>query len=159
AGDTKQSRSFLDRGATAHPTDTRFVCALAWQLLFDGRADLAVQKLRAGKAANPNDIDVLTLLGDILAQDGQVAPLETALKELQEINAPADKVQPRIRYIQARLSMRRGRYAEAAKTLDGLRAAALKMPSLHRQVNALLAQCADQLGDTTGELEAFQRLL
>lgn len=159
AGDTRRSREFLDRGATAHPTDTRFVCALAWQLLYDGRADLAVQKLRAGKAANPSDIDVLTLLGDILAQDGQIAPLEETLRDLQEINAPADKVQPRIKYIQARLLIRRGRYAEAVKTLDGLRAAALRMPSLHRQVNALLAQCADLLGDTTRELEAFQRLL
>lgn len=159
AGDTRRSRDLLDRGAAAHPTDTRFVCALAWQLLFDGRADLAVQKLRAGKAANPNDIDILTLLGDILAQDGQIAPLETTLRELQDINAPADKVQPRIRYIQARLLMRRGRYAEAAKTLDGLRAAALRLPSLHRQVNALLAQCADQLGDHAAELDAFKRLL
>ena len=38
----------------------------------------------AGKAVNPNDIDILTLLGDILAQDGQIGPLEEALRELQD---------------------------------------------------------------------------
>src|SRR5262249_2770203 len=34
-----------------------------------------------------------------------------------------------------------------------------RMPSLLRQVNALLAQCCDQLGDRAGEFDSFKRLL
>jgi tetratricopeptide (TPR) repeat protein len=159
AGDLRQSRALLDRGCTAHPTDTRFVCALSWQLLYDGRADLAVQKLRAGKAVNPNDIDILTLLGDVLAQDGQIGPLEEALRELQDAKAPPEKIQPRVQYLESRLLMRRGRFAEARQKLNGLRPIAQRTASLYRQVNILLAQCCDQLGDRAGELDSFKRLL
>jgi tetratricopeptide (TPR) repeat protein len=159
AGDFRQSRALLDRGCSAHPKDTRFVCALAWQLLYDGRADLAAEKLRAAKATNPNDIDVLTLLADVLAQDGQIGPLETALKELQALKATPDKIAPRVQYVEARLQMCRGRYGAAVQKLNNLRLVAIRMPSLNRQVNALLAECCCELGDSAGELDAIQRLL
>src|SRR5207248_4547063 len=98
---------------------------------------------------------VLTLLGDLLAQDGQVGPLEDALKELTDLNAPADRVQ----YVQARLLIRRGRWADAAALLDRLRMGALRTPALYRQSNLLLAQCGERLGDAAGELDAYRRLL
>lgn len=159
AGKMQLWREMLDRGFQAHPKDTRFACALSWQLLYDGRADLAVQKLRTAKSVNPNDIDILTLLGDILAQDGQIAPLEQALKELQDAKAGQDKIQPRVAYLEARLLMRRGRFADASKKLADLRTAAQRQPSLARQVNILIAQCADAIGDRAGEIDAFKRLL
>jgi cellulose synthase operon protein C len=159
AGDFAQSRALLDRGCQAHPKDTRFVCALAWQLLYDGRADLAAEKLRAGNATNPNDIDVLTLLADVLAQDGQTEPLEKALRDLRELKAPPEKIAPRVQYVEARLLMVRGRFPDALQKLNNLRQIAQRMPSLHRQVNALLAQCCGELGDHAGEVDAIKRLL
>src|SRR5439155_754611 len=65
----------------------------------------------------------------------------------------------RIHYVQARLQMRRGRFADAAALLDQLRTAAVRSPALYRQANHLLAQCCEQLNDANGELTAFQRIL
>jgi tetratricopeptide (TPR) repeat protein len=154
------ARRLLEDGYHKYPKNSQFVFNLAWQLVYEGRADVAIAKLREAreKAAadkQPQNPDVLTLLGDLLAQDGQVAPLEDALRELTEMGAPADRVQ----YIQARLLLRRGRWAEAAALLDKLRMIALRTPSLFRQANLLLAQCFEQLGDVAGELDAYRRLL
>ena len=72
------------------------------------------------------------------------------------MNAPADRVQ----YVQARLLLRRGRWAEAAALLDqpahGRRCG---RRTLYRQTNLLLAHCYEQLGDAAGELDAYRRLL
>jgi tetratricopeptide (TPR) repeat protein len=154
-GNYDTARALLETGTRKYPTKSRFTCSLAWLLLYEGHPDRAIATLRAGRAANPKDVDILTLLGDLLAQDGQVGPLEQALKELTELNAPADRVQ----YVESRLLMRRGRYAAAAAKLDKLRAGALRTPNLYRQANHLLAQCYEQLNDAAGELDAFRRLL
>jgi hypothetical protein len=55
--------------------------------------------------------------------------------------------------------MRRGRFADAAAKLDALRAAAQRSPNLYRQANHLLAECYEQVGNATGELDAYRRLL
>jgi tetratricopeptide (TPR) repeat protein len=160
AGHYAAARKLLEDGTRDYPKNSRFVCNLAWQHLFDGRADLAIATLREARERStrdkvPHDADVLTLLGDLLAQEGQVGPLDDALKQLTEMNAPADRVQ----YVQARLLLRRGRWAESAALLDKLRMVSLQTPSLYRQTNLLLAQCYEQLGDTAGELDAYRRLL
>src|SRR5262249_12549456 len=149
------ARALLDTGAKKFPKNTRFACSLAWLQLYDGHPDRAVATLRAAKAANPKDVDVLTLLGDLLAQDGQVGPLEETLKELTDLNAPPERVQ----YVEARLLMRRGRYAAAAAKLDALRTAVQRSPNLSRQANHLLAQCYAATDDAAGELDAYRRLL
>jgi tetratricopeptide (TPR) repeat protein len=160
AGNYAVARKLLEDGARKYPKNSRFGVGLAQQFMFDGRTDLAIATLREARDKNvrdktPPDADVLTLLGDLLAQDGQVGPLEEALRQLNEINAPADRVQ----YVQARLLLRRGRWAEAAALLDKLRMVSLRTPYLYRQSNLLLAQCYEQLGDSAGELEAYRRLL
>lgn len=154
-GNYPAARQILEHGATKHADNSQFVCGLAWQLVYDGRTDLAIATLRRAKEAHPKDVEVLTLLGDLLAQDGQVGPLESTLKELIDLNAPNEKIQ----YIQARLQMRRGKWADAATTLDRLRMNALRSPTLYRHANLLLAQCRDQLGDRAGAIEAYRRLL
>src|SRR5207302_929417 len=129
AGRYGQARELLKQGADKYPKNSRFVCNLACQQLYDGRADLAIATLREARDKNIRDklrpdADVLTLLGDLLAQEGQVAPLEDTLRQLTEANAPGDWVQ----YVQARLLIRRGRWAEAASLLDRLRMVALPTP-------------------------------
>ncbi|HEY1376262.1 MAG TPA: tetratricopeptide repeat protein, partial [Gemmataceae bacterium] len=155
AGNYAAARKLLETGYKTYPKNPQFARSLASQLLYDGRADRAIAILRESRAVNPQDADVLTLLADLLAQDGQVAPLDDALRDLTEMNAPADRVQ----YVQARLLIRRGRWADAAGVLDRLRSVALRTPSLFRQANLLLAQCYEQLGDAAGELDAYRRLL
>ncbi len=162
AADVEQSmghyavaRKMLEDGVRDFPNNSHLVCTLACQFLFDGRTDRAIAILREAREANPRDASVLTLLSDLLAQDGQVGPLDDALRQLTEMNAPAVWVQ----YVQARLLLRRGRWAEAAGLLDKLRMVAQRTPSLYRQANLLLAQCYEQLGDSAGELDAYRRLL
>jgi tetratricopeptide (TPR) repeat protein len=154
-GNYAAARKYLDIGSKKYSSNSQFVCGLAWQLLYEGHADRAIALLRDAKTANPKDVDILTLLGDLLAQDGQVGPLEETLRDLTELNASSDRIQ----YVQARLLIRRGRWAEAASMLDRLRVVALRTPALYRQSNLLLAQCYEQLGDAAGELDAYRRLL
>jgi tetratricopeptide (TPR) repeat protein len=162
AGDVEQSlgnyaeaRRLFEYGRAKYPKSAQFVSQLAWQMLFDGHIDRAIALLREAKAANPKDADVLTLLGDLLAQDGQVGPLEDALRDLTELNASTDRIQ----YVQARLLIRRGRWADAACVLDRLRMVALRTPALYRQANLHMAQCNEQIGDAAAELDAYRRLL
>jgi tetratricopeptide (TPR) repeat protein len=155
AGHYDVSRKLLEDGYRKYPKNPRFPCNLAWQLHYEGRDDLAIAKLREAREANPQDPDILTLLGDLLAQDGQVGPLDDALRQLTEMNAPADRIQ----YVQGRLLIRRGRWAEAAALLDKLRIVAVQTPPLYRQANLLLAQCYEQLGDAAAEQGAYRRLL
>ncbi len=154
-GHYREAIDLLDRGCRKYPKNAAFVCALAWLQLYDGKPDVAIATLRAGKQASPKDFDILTLLGDLLARDGQVGALEQTLKELTELGAPADRTD----YVQARLLMRRGRWAEAAALLDRLRAIAPDKPQLALHANLLLTQCHEQLNDAAGELDAYRRLL
>lgn len=154
-GNYSAARDLLETGRKKYPKNVQFLVHLALQLLYDGSADRAIALLREAKTVAPADQDVLTLLGDLLAQDGQVGPLEDALRDLTELNASPDRVQ----YVQARLLIRRGRWVDAAALLDRLRVIALRTPALYRQANLLLAQCAEQIGDTTAELDAYRRLL
>lgn len=154
SGDMRKARELLEEGAKLYPQNVRFAFSLAWLQLHEGRGELALATLREAQKINPKDPDLLTLLGDILAREGQVEPLQAVLKDLTAQKASAE----RVNYIEARLLMRRGRFADAAAKLDTLRGAALRSPALYRQANHLLAQCYEHLGDSAGELEAFRRL-
>src|SRR5205823_668640 len=107
-------------------------------------------------------VEILTLLGDTYAQEGQIGPLEDVIAELEQLKAKADRagdLQDRVSYLRARLWMRRSDWKRAAVALDQLRTTSLKMPVLNRQANYLLAQCCEQLRDPKGELDAYRRIL
>ena len=92
AGNYETARELLKAGFRKYPKNSRIAVGLACQYIFDGRTDLAILTFREARTANPQDADILTLLADQLAHDGQVAPLEDALCELTAMNAPADRI-------------------------------------------------------------------
>jgi tetratricopeptide (TPR) repeat protein len=159
-GQYAAARELLVEGTKTYPDNSYFALHLAWQHVLDGRTDLAIADLRAARDHSLRnkrspDADVLTFLADLLAGEGQVGPLEETLRQFSDMDAPADRVQ----YIQARLLIRRGRFAEAADILGKLRTVCLGTPWFYRQTNLLLIQCSERLGDTAGELDSYRRLL
>jgi len=165
AGNTKASRAHFQEGYRLFPTNTKFLTAVAWNLFYEGKSEESVAALNAGHKANPKDVDILTLLVEMYAQNGQLAELEKALAELRDAKpAAADKALTEhharaLLFGQARLAMRRGQWAAAQESFAKLRDQALRTPTLFRQANALLAQCAAQLNDTAAELDAYRRIL
>jgi tetratricopeptide (TPR) repeat protein len=165
AGNSQAARAHFQEGYRLFPTNTKFLTAVAWNLFYEGKTEEAVAALNAGRKANPKDIDVLTLLLEMYAQNGQLAELEKTLGELKEAKpAAADRalIEHHTRAMlfgQARLAMRRGQWAAAQEAFTKLRDQALRTPTLFRQANALLAQCASQLNDTATELDAYRRIL
>lgn len=165
AGNTKAARAHFQEGYRLFPTNTKFLTPVAWNLFYDGKPEEAVAVLNAGRKANPKDVDVLTLLIEMYAQNGQLAELEKTLGELRDakpVAADRGLAEHHARAVlfgQARLAMRRGQWATAQETFTKLRDQALRTPTLFRQANSLLAHCAAQLNDTAAELDAYRRIL
>jgi tetratricopeptide (TPR) repeat protein len=160
AGRYGEARDLLAEGVKKFPKNARMSLSLAGQQFFDGRIDLAIATLKAARDRSVRenkspDADVVTVLADLQSREGQVGPLEDALKQLTEMDAPADRVQ----YIRARLLVRRGKWADAAESLEKLRMVSLRTPSLYRQTNLLLIECYERLGDSAGEIDSYRRLL
>jgi len=165
AGNTKAARAHFQEGYRLFPTHTKFLTAVAWNLFYDGKPEEAVAALNVGRKANPKDIDVLTLLIEMYAQNGQLAELEKTLGDLRDAKpTAADRslIEHHARAVlfgEARLAMRRGQWVAAQETFTKLRDQALRTPTLFRQANAMLAHCAAQLDDTAAELDAYRRIL
>jgi tetratricopeptide (TPR) repeat protein len=165
AGNTKAARAHYQEGYRLFPTNSKFLTAVAWNLFYEGKPEEAVAVLTAGRKENPKDVDVLTLLVEMYAQNGHLAELEKTLAELKDAKpVAADKalIEHHARAVlfgQARLAMRRGQWCAALETFTKLRDQALRTPTLFRQANSLLAQCAAQLHDTAAELDAYRRIL
>ena len=143
------------RDATAlYPFDLRLVRSLAWLELVRGNVAAATAVLEDGLKHTPAGFDLLVPLADLLVQQGDTTRSAEILKQLK--GRRAEPLQ--VKYLEARLAMRREDWPAAVALLEVMRGETLKLPGLESQVNQLLAACWEKTGDGDAAEKAYRRV-
>lgn len=152
-----EAKALLQRGAKAHPGDGRMYQALASLEAISGRPAGAIAAYERGAKALPNSLEMRWLLTDALLSGGK---LDEAAGSLQRLGASTG-VRPEVRgYLEARLQMGRGLWADAAATLERaapVLAAGDAMTELAKKAYLLLGRCYASLGNADQQATAFRR--
>src|SRR5206468_1770377 len=91
----------------------------------------------------------------LIQQDGKHAEAKQAIARLRATDYyPAD-----IDYLDARLLIRDRQWSEAARTLERVRTLPDASPSMAKQVDLLLGQCYEMLGEPDRQFDTYQRML
>ena len=152
-----EARDALTAGLKHHPHDVRLIRALAWLDLNLGNIGAAVTTLEQGLKHGDSGFELLGPLGDLLVQLGETGRAEAIVRELLAKPRPGTPMQ--VKYLNARLAMRGGKWADAIGMLTSLRNEAVALPSLENQCNMLLAACLQKRGRTAEEQETLKLLL
>jgi tetratricopeptide (TPR) repeat protein len=154
-GEIGKARAELADGLGRYPKDIRFYRLLSWLELSAGNLPAATVCLEQGVKELPNATELLTPLGDLYVQQGDLDKVDSIIKKLESRRAIGSQV----KYLRGRLLMQRGKWSEAAALFDGLRIESVAMPGLASQVNYLQATCYERLGDRPAQTEALKRVL
>jgi tetratricopeptide (TPR) repeat protein len=151
-GQAKEARDGLERGIELHPADGRLYLALAAVEVQAGRRAAAVAALRRGRKAVPTDREMAPLLADLLIDEGQIDEARALTEAVRKESGPAGVAD----YLDARLVMRAGRWAEACGRLEKVRGRH-GLTAWLVQVELSLGQCYERLGETDQALAAYRR--
>jgi cellulose synthase operon protein C len=157
ARDFDQARTHLERGLKLHPGDTRLYEALASVELMAGQRPEALACVRRGirAASGTARTDLLWSLTNLLLDGDDLAEAQATIAELRKLNvSPAA-----LGYLQSRVLMGEGRWAEAARLLERTRPLIEILPELTRRVDLYLGQCYAQLHEPSLQLTAYNRAL
>lgn len=155
----------LRDAVSLHHRDLRLVRALSWLELVRGNTPAAIAVLEDGLKANPDGLDLLVPLADLLVQQGDTARTAEILQRLERRRPPSTPGAPKntyelqVKYLRARVAMRDAKWADAVGLLEALRAESTHLPNLETQLNLLLAVCAGKTADHAGEEKAFRRVV
>ncbi|MBY0523322.1 MAG: tetratricopeptide repeat protein [Gemmataceae bacterium] len=155
--DFAQARQHLQQGRQLHPQDVRMVRELALLELRQGRRADAVSCLREGAKSltGPGQAEVLWTLANVLIDGGEVAPARAVVSQMARANASSAALD----YLDARLQIEQGNWAEAVKLLERTRPLLAGSLELSSQVDMLLSQCFEQLDDPAAQLTALGRVI
>lgn len=163
-GDLRRARETLRDAVAMYPRYAHGYRALSWLELMSGNQADALATLDRGVTALPDAADLLTPLGDLYVERGDVDRARAMVTRLESLGkaAPVEGRKPlalRASYLRGRLLMREGNWNEALRELETLRTDALGMPALAAQLNLLLAACHERRGDREAQVEALRRAL
>jgi len=144
------------RARALFPNDERAFRSLASIAMQRQDAEKAVAVLREGLEELPNQPVLLRMLADILLQRGRLDEAEETIAAL--VAAQGDK-RPGVGLLEARLMMARKRWLPAQQKLEAVRPLAAESDQLTRQIDLLLGQCYEMLGQFDEQLAANQRVL
>jgi predicted Zn-dependent protease len=149
--DTQQAHGALARGLELYARDGRFYRALAALEVQAGRPADAVAALRRGLTALPHDGALVPALADLLIDEGKLDEARPLIARLRKDGGPAEVAD----YLDARVLMQRGRWAEACALLERLRGRSAAA-GWAVQVEMCLGQCYERLGETEESLAAYR---
>jgi predicted Zn-dependent protease len=144
------------RARTLFPNDERTFRALASSAMQRQDVEKAISVLREGLEAQPGQPVLLRMLADILLQRGRLDEAEETIDTFVELHG--DK-RPPVGMLQARLMMARKRWLPAQQKLESIRPLAADSDQLTRQIDLMLGQCYEMLGQFDAQLAAHQRVL
>ncbi|WP_406695911.1 tetratricopeptide repeat protein [Singulisphaera sp. Ch08] len=157
-GQFEEARKLLGKGMELYPQDVRMYQGIAEIETQAGRPDEAVVILRRGDKALPDQKNLQWNLADRLINAGK-PEAKTVIARLRK---QAEIFQPAVDYLEARLLLNEGEWAEALRRLEKARALMANVPdlkSLTAQADLLLARCYEQLGNPEQQLAASRRAL
>src|SRR5262249_5617932 len=139
-------------GLELHPRDGRFYHALAVLDVQGGRRADAVAALRRGLAALGQSGALVPGLADLLIDEGKLDEARPLIARLRKDGGPVGVAG----YLDARVLMQSGRWAEACELLQRLRGRSVAA-GWAVQVEIALGQCYGRLGETDESLAAYRR--
>ena len=139
-----------------YPNDERSYRGVASVAVQRGDIETAVSVLREGLATQPGQPALLRMLGEILLQANRLDEAEETIDTVVKLQG--DKW-PDVGILQARLLMVRKRWLTAQRKLEAVRPLVAESDDLTRQVDLLLGQCHEMLGQFDEQLAANQRVL
>ncbi len=155
-GDGGRAEKLARQGRETFPGDERGYRALATILMQQGQVDEAEQVLRDGVAALPSRASLLFMLTDVQLQRNDVAGAEQTVATIKERFGQGS---PAVGLFEARILIARQQWMQARTRLREVRPLVAGLEDLGRQVDLLLGQCAEQLGEFDEQLAANQRIL
>jgi tetratricopeptide (TPR) repeat protein len=151
-GDHTEARRRLERCRALFPQNLRLFQELAALETAVGRRSEAIACLQQGLQVLPEQPDLLLAMVDLLLQEYDLAGSSAVINRLNQSGFPVEHYQ----FLQARLLLQQGRWAEAALLLEWVRARA-PAADLLNQVELALGQCYDQLDDPERQLATYRR--
>src|SRR5262249_39991448 len=139
-------------GLRLHPHSAAMYRALAQLEVREGRSREAVACLRRGLGKVPGQGELLRLLAELLISEGDLAGAREALVEVRKLDYPA----PRPDFLEARARFKEGNWLGASRLLEDTRPLLEEGPEQVAQVDLLLGQCYQRLGDER-QLDVFRR--
>ena len=149
----------LDTGLKAHPGNAPLSEALIRLKASDGKYQEAVQLILKLLSDNPDRIDLQFQLAELHLQEREPGKAEPLLDKLEEQRSSPQYSQVRMDYLRARLHVLREEWGKAAPILEKNRQEWREVLTLEAQVNLLLGQCYDQLGNPDQALTAYRQAL
>ncbi len=150
-----EARRILDVGLKAAPTSIALYQSLANLELRTGRLDDAVQVLRNGVKSIPAARSLHWVLADILARRGETDKLRKEIEDLELLGYLPIALQ----YLKAHYFYNINDFSKARANLAPLQLRKDLTPEYKVQINMLLAQCYNHLGDAEMEEDANRRVL
>jgi cellulose synthase operon protein C len=144
------------KARTLLPNDERGYRGLATVAAQRQDFDTAIAVLREGLAGQPGQPSLLRMLGDVLLQANRLDEADETIRTF--VQTHGDK-RPAVGLLQARLLMAQNRWLPAKQKLDAVRPLVAESAQLTRQVDLLLGQCYEMLGQFDEQLAANQRVL
>ena len=152
-----EAEQLAAKARSLFPRDERTYRGLAAVAARQGDLDRAIAVLREGLAAKPNETFKLRLLlSDILIQHGKLEDAEQAIAAVAEQYGASNMD---VSMLEARLLIARRSWLEARKKLESVRPLVATSDELTKQVDLMLGQCFEQLGDFDEQLAANRRVL
>jgi tetratricopeptide (TPR) repeat protein len=149
------AREHLRRGLEHHPEDVRMYQVAAELEFHAGRIKEARECLSRGLKRWPGREDLLWSQAALLIEAGKLAEARAAVDQLHRTQLP----RPRVDYLEATLAVKQEQWREGRELLEGVRPQLLDFPELLNQIDLLLAQCYENLGDHDAALAACRRTL
>jgi tetratricopeptide (TPR) repeat protein len=152
------AREYLLKGRELHPDDKRLHLALADVDLVRKGADEAIQRLEEGLQVLPEQPDLLWVLANLLIDRSKLEQAGQVVVRLRKANGAPTGVE----YLQGRILLAQGRWAEAARLLESNRPLMERdgaVPSLLDDVDLALARCYEHTDQLEPRLAACERLI
>lgn len=149
------AKQLAGKARDTFPHDDRGYRGLAAVAVQERDFATAARVLQEGLAENPGNPRLLLVLADIELQAGRLAEAAEAVATLAK---QGDK-NPAVGLLEARLLVARRQWLAARQKLDEVRPLVASSAAMTKQIDLLLGQCHEQLGEFDEQLSANRRVL
>ncbi len=150
-----QAEDLLQRVLKQNPQNVAAYRALASMALARGEPEAAAQRIRDGLVAVPNNQALQLFLADLQLQRNDVEGVRETLRSLDTAGLRHDLVD----YLDSRRLLGEGRWLAAMRRLETIRPLLADLPAVVQQIDLMLAQCYEKLGQPDMELAVYRQAL
>jgi tetratricopeptide (TPR) repeat protein len=147
------ARQLLQTVCDLYVEDVRGYRALSWIELWLGDRQAGINWLKKGLERMPEQVELLATYGDLLAEEGDVHQLKQVISRMQKAHAPRSAID----YLNLRVVMCQEKWPEALAGLNRLRTEVIDQPNFTVQIDTLLADVHNRLGDREQAMNCLRR--